>query len=500
VVDATTGDVLSVDRLATDVHTPSAKASRDAAAVEVAQAPACDAPEPPSACIFVVDPIYAAGADIDPSRANGTLVGVRLQNLLDPASGELVGRYAEIAPEVAADYAEPDGVWGVGGRGGQDVSFEAGMTYYWIDYTQQVVQEMGFDFHAADPVAFVPIEPQFPDNAFYLFVEDRIHMGAGGDGVNEAEDAQGIIHEYGHALLQAIVPDIITEEGGAFHESFGDLVSVFTTLEFRNGDVACLFHWAERGECLRRVDADLVYPDDLRFEVHLDGELYNGAVWDIFTTVLQEQTGLAPEDCQDRQANPCDAVRDQVYATLLGSLPFLTPTMTLDDAATAFAVSDQTFFAGANAATIQRVFAARGLAATGTPAVQIQGLMDFQRSRSVAAVKITHGYRGDLEVTLDVLDGAEEPLCSAVLVTPDPDDDGDNVTGRFDLAGTACAAHLPPAPDRQWRLTVVDTAAQDEGTLFQFSVSHEGQRFLAPGLPADIPDDDPEGVQAVIGG
>jgi subtilisin-like proprotein convertase family protein len=498
VVDATDGAVLSVDRLSTDRGTtaaPSASPPR-----EVAQAAACDAPPPPSACIFVVDPIYAAGIpSVPPGQANQTLVGVPLSNLLDPSSPDLIGRYAQIAPAVAPLYADADGVWGQQGRGGQDITFEAGMTYYWVDYTQQVLQELGYDYHADDPVDLVPIEPGFPDNAFYTFVEDRIHMGAGRDGVNEAEDAQGIIHEYGHAILQAAVPNIVTEEGGAFHESFGDLVSIFTTLEFRNGDIGCLFHWAEQGNCIRRVDTDLVYPDDLRFEVHLDGEIYNGAVWAIFEAVLQRETGLTPEGCQDRATNPCDAVRDQVYGTLLGSLPFLTPTLTLDDAATAFAVSDQTFYGGANAEVIQQVFGERGLAANGTPSVQVQGLMDFERSRSVAAVKITHPFRGDLAVSLEVIDGAGEPLCGADLVQPSADD-GDNITGRFDLVGTDCEPFLPPGPEQVWLLHVVDTGPEDEGMLFQFAVSHEGQRFIAAGLPAVIPDADAIGLTAAIGG
>ncbi|MEE8600186.1 PepSY domain-containing protein [Euzebya tangerina] len=511
VVDATDGQVLSVDRLSTDhsYRTPpdNGTEARDGAGHaevagrdEVAQAGGCNAPAPPSACIFVVDPIYASGnPGISPAQANSTLVGVPLANLTNPAGGDLIGRYAQITPPSLAAYSDPDGVHGQGGRGGQDITFESGMTYYWIDYSQQIVQELGYRYHADDPVDFEPIARDFPDNAQYLFLEDLIRMGSGGDGVNEAEDAQGIIHEYGHALLQAAVPNIRTEEGIAFHEGFADLASVFTTLEFRNGDVECLFHWAEQGVCIRRVDRELVYPDDLRFEVHLDGEIFTGAVWEIFRQVLDRETGLTPNQCQDRQTNPCDAVRDQVYGTLLGSLPFLTPTLDLNDAATAFAVSDQTFYASTNADIIQQVFAARGLQASGTPMTQIDGLDDFEAADSVVGVKIQHTYRGDIELVLDVVDGQNTQLCSATLVSPDPNDSEDNITGRFGLDGTTCAEFLPPGPDSVWLLTARDFAVEDEGTLFQFSISHAGRRFLASSLPQIIPDDDPVGVTAQIG-
>ena len=509
VVDATDGQVLSVDRLSTD-HSRRGQdrqtaqretAQAQTAQTQTAQAGGCNAPTPPSACIFVVDPIFASGNPaISPADANATLVGVPLPNLTSPDSGDLIGLYAQVAGPIQPLYNDPDGVFGEGGRGGQDVTFEGGMTYYWIDYSQQIVQELGYRYHADDPVDVVPIDPDVPDNALYLFLEDRIHMGAGGDGVNEAEDAQGVIHEYGHALLQSAVPNIRTEEGIAFHEGFADLVSVFVTVEFRNGDVPCLFHWAEQGECIRRVDEQLIYPDDLRFEVHLDGEIFTGAVWEMYRQVLLRDTGLEPGQCQDRQTNPCDAVRDQVFGTLLGSLPFLTPTLDLNDAATAFAVSDQTFYNGVNATLIEEVFSARGLDATGSPMMQIEGMQDIEEGDSFAAVKIQHSYRGDLALDLDVVDGQNNSLCSASLIAPDPSDAEDNITGQFRLDDTNCGQFLPPGPDSVWLLTTRDTAAEDEGRLFQFAINHDGRRFLAASLPQVIPDNDAVGVTAQIGG
>ena len=514
VVDATTGDVLSVDRLSTDAHAghtdahaghTDAHAGHTATprAVEVAQGGGCNAPAPPSACIFVVDPFYASGTTtISPGQANQTLVGVPLANLDNPGDGNLVGRYAAIDPDVAATYRDPDNVFGEGGRGGQDPTFEAGMTYYWIDYTQQLVQGLGYDYHADDPVEFVPIDDEFQDNAFYLFTDDTIHMGGGADGVTEAEDAQGIIHEYGHALLQAAVPNIVSDEGGAFHEGFSDLVSVFTTLEFRNGDIGCLFHWAERGSCIRRIDTDKAYPRDLVAEVHRDAEIYTGAVWDVFEAVLARDTGLVPSDCQDRQADPCDAVRDEVYGTLLGSLPFLTPALDLNDAAAAFAASDATFNDGRNATIILDAFAAHGLTAEGSSGVQVMrpdDLMDLDRTNAQVALKIVHAFRGDLQVDLGVVDASGELQCTLQLKSPDGVDGADNITGRYDVTDTDCAAHLPPGPDDVWVLRVVDAFDLDVGTLFQFAVLHNGTRYAAGGLPLAIPDADPQGIVATVG-
>ena len=215
--------------------------------------------------------------------------------------------------------------------------------------------------------------------------------------------------------------------------------------------------------------------------------------------MLLRDTGLTPDQCQDPATNPCDAARDVVYATALGSLPFLTPQLTLQDAAVAFAASDMTFFDGANADIIAAAFDAHGLNAGGSPAVMIEGLDDSVRSESQLTLKVVHDYRGDLDIRLDVLDPSGAQLCASQLISPNPDDDGDNVTGRFQLVGSQCEPFLPPSPDQVWVLRVADTLQQDEGQLFQFVVIHEGVRFVAAGLPLPIPDADPRGVIATIG-
>ena len=45
------------------------------------------------------------------------------------------------------------------------------------------------------------------DNAFYDGSE--IVPGVGSDGINEGEDASGIIHEYGHAVLDQQAPGLL---------------------------------------------------------------------------------------------------------------------------------------------------------------------------------------------------------------------------------------------------------------------------------------------------
>ena len=70
VVDATTGDVLSVDQLSSTQQSSSAGDRDDGGSVvdgaEVAQAGGCGAPSPPSACIFVVDDSLTRSRSVRP--------------------------------------------------------------------------------------------------------------------------------------------------------------------------------------------------------------------------------------------------------------------------------------------------------------------------------------------------------------------------------------------------------------------------------------------------
>jgi subtilisin-like proprotein convertase family protein len=466
--------------------------------VEVAQAggDACVV-EAPGACVFLPDPIYAAGGELgSPSQANDHLAPVELLGLDDPTA--LVGEFVNTEPAglPIEPTREEDGTW-AGGRAAP--GFEAAMVYYWIDRVQRHIQDLGFSGVLDDPFEVIPIDPDVVDNAFYSPAERRIHMGVGSDGIHEGEDANGIVHEYGHAVLDAQAPGILgSPEGGAYHESFGDLLALLTTLEHRDGDIGCLFAWAEAGECLRRLDSDKVYPDDLQNQVHADGEIYNGAIYDVLEALLAEE-GLAIEDCPG--TTDCTPTADRVLQTLLASHSYLPNDPTLPDVAQAFLLADAAVSGGADVALLEAAFAAHGLVGGGQSMVDGGGEAMAATDGVALQVEIVHSYRGDLEVIAGVLgpDGAD--LCEPIqLVAPDETDDADDLIGEVDVTDTACAGLVPPAPDQAWYLQVIDTLAEDEGQINQFAVVVDGVPYLAGGLPSLIPDADPQGAFAVVAG
>ena len=108
--------------------------------------------------------------------------------------------------------------------------------------------------------------------------KDELRFGKGG--VDDAEDAEVILHEYGHAIHFSQNFSFASSEAGAISEGFGDYwgVTVSDVVSKALGVRArepCLRRRLGLGvvhidlpHCLRRVDLDLHYPGDLNGEVH----------------------------------------------------------------------------------------------------------------------------------------------------------------------------------------------------------------------------------------
>jgi len=123
------------------------------------------------------------------------------------------------------------------------------------------------------------------DNSFYQPGQDLLLFGAGG--VDDGEDAEVILHEYGHAVQDAQVRGWgSTHEGGSMGEGFGDFLAAayFARTSDGFGD-ACVMDWdatsysSDDPPCLRRMDSDKRYPQDMADEVHDDGEIWSAFLW-----------------------------------------------------------------------------------------------------------------------------------------------------------------------------------------------------------------------------
>ena len=264
-----------------------------------------------TARVFVPNPVQDLGdesltdeKDADYAALADAYHTVTLTHL--DGSGLLQGDYATVVGSTGDLAFSPTNTFSYGRD--QD-AFEQVMAYYWVTQAQEYIQSLGFGSGKALP----PIneEPQRlrigqygVDNSFATEHKDEMRFGKGG--VDDAEDAEVILHEYGHAIHFAQGFQFSTEEAGAISEGFGDYWAVTVSEHVRQSlglpaspDPACVADWdsisytSSVPHCLRRVDEDLTYPDDLVGEVHADGEIWSRALWDIRGAIGATQADTA---------------------------------------------------------------------------------------------------------------------------------------------------------------------------------------------------------------
>jgi hypothetical protein len=189
--------------------------------------------------------------------------------------------------------------------------FEQVMGYYHLTRAQEYIHTLGFT-DVNNSAQNYRTTGLTDDNSFYEPSLDRITYGTGG--VDDAEDAEVIWHEYGHAIQDDQVPGFgSTAQSGAIGEGFGDYwaftMSSAVSANTATTPLACIADWdaisytSTTPHCLRRVDGTKVYPTNVDGEVHDDGEIWSRALFDIFnslgrtttdTIVLEAQFSFAP--------------------------------------------------------------------------------------------------------------------------------------------------------------------------------------------------------------
>ena len=261
--------------------------------------------------VFVPNPVQDLGnqdltdqKDADYVALQPAYRTVRLTNL--DGSGFLRGDWAVIIGETGNPAYSPTNTFRFNRN--QD-EFEQVMAYYWITEAQRYIQFLGF--RRGGPLPPVNEEPQRlrinqfgVDNSFATDKKDEIRLGKGG--VDDAEDGEVILHEYGHAIHFAQGFQFSTEEAGAISEGFGDYWAVTVTQRAdallglpASPDPACVADWdavsydPTAPHCLRRLDTGLTYPDDLVGQVHADGRIWSQALWAVRTAIGSERADRA---------------------------------------------------------------------------------------------------------------------------------------------------------------------------------------------------------------
>jgi len=213
---------------------------------------------------------------------------VTLTNL--DGSGRLVGDWANILSETGDPAYSPTNEFNYRRN---DDRFEQVMAYYWVTEAQRYIQSLGFGAQLR-PVnkesQDLRINQWGADNSFSWDKKDMIKLGKGG--VDDAEDAEVILHEYGHAIQDSQQTPFgygLSQEARAIGEGFADYWAVtVSNVIAPTPDAPCVADWDSVSytstvpHCLRRTDLNMHYPEDLDLvRIHRSGQIWSRALWDI---------------------------------------------------------------------------------------------------------------------------------------------------------------------------------------------------------------------------
>jgi hypothetical protein len=294
-----------------------------------------------SARIFMVNPIQSTG---DQSLVDGkdgkeaampaeAYTTAPLRNL--DGSGRLSGRWASVRTSTGTPAYSSTNTFDY--TRDQD-QFEQVMGYFWVNEAQEYLQSLGFG-STLRPILKRPYDVRIGqygvDNSYMTDKGDYIRLGKGG--VDDAEDAEVIMHEYAHAIHHDQVPGYgTTIDAGAIGESFGDYFAVSAGLAAADrygwpvaAEEACPMDWDAASytaapHCIRRFDLDLTLADR-RNQVHYDGQIWSQALWEIRlgyvaagkgtrawdTTMIDAQFDVAPDTTFEQAAR---AIHDRAVA------------------------------------------------------------------------------------------------------------------------------------------------------------------------------------------
>ena len=226
----------------------------------------------------------------------------------------------------------------------QDRAFKEVMVYFHIDRVQRYIQTLGFKNVLNHPIP-VNIDGQRDDNSHYSPSDKDLTFGTGG--VDDAEDADIILHEYGHAIQDNQVPGFgASDEGGAMGEGFGDFwaASFFSDAKPKEmkatvGNWDATAYSGDEPPNLRRLDSNKKYPKDIAGEVHDDGEIWSACLWELRNTLgrtTTERLVIAHHFLLSRDAG-------------------------FEDGANALITADKNLNKGKNESAIREVFIRRGI-------------------------------------------------------------------------------------------------------------------------------------------
>jgi hypothetical protein len=262
-----------------------------------------DVDTPALARVFNPDPLTTAGvtygtpyedaSDADISQLNMQRQQVTIDVAFENDTFKLESPYCIItehsSPTVApATSITPDFQFTRSQDGFEDVN-----AFYHINVYHDYVQQLGFDNIVNYPIWVDTHAMNGADNSNFSSAGGVPKLSFGEGGVDDAEDADVIIHEYGHAISHSAAPSTnFGTERNALDEAVGDYFAASYSKTINSFNWQKVFSWDGNPPFWngRVVESTKHYPESLQNNLYKDAELWSSTMMQIMDNIGREKT------------------------------------------------------------------------------------------------------------------------------------------------------------------------------------------------------------------
>ncbi len=258
---------------------------------------------PAIARIFNPDPLTTAGvtygtpyedaADADISQLNMQRQQVTIDVSLENDTFKLEGPYCIISEHSIPDVVPvtsmtPDFEFTRSQDGFEDVN-----AFYHINVYHDYVEQLGFNNIVNYGIWVDTHGMGGADNSNFSAAGSPPRLSLGEGGVDDAEDADVVVHEYGHAISYSAAPGTNSgTERNSIDEGLGDYFAASYSKSINPYNWENIFSWDGHNEYWngRVVVSSKHYPENLMNQIYKDAELWSSTMMQISDDIGRERT------------------------------------------------------------------------------------------------------------------------------------------------------------------------------------------------------------------
>ena len=171
--------------------------------------------------------------------------------------------------------------------------FEDINVFYHISTYQEYIQSLGFN-NLANYQIHTESHAYPTDNSTYVSSHNPPRINYGEGGVDDGEDADVIIHEYGHALEYDAAPGSVSGfERKSISEGVCDYFAVSYSRSLNDFNWEYVFSWDGHNEFYpgRMAKSNKIYPNDMQsVSYHDNADIWSSTLMEIWEVIGQQKT------------------------------------------------------------------------------------------------------------------------------------------------------------------------------------------------------------------